>query len=138
MAWLHSAPKKHDKDSNPKPRFHSLPVGHQARALPEINDYMSLCFELSGYCLNGSMGAIPLTWSEVDSFCNRSGYSLQGWETEQLIQMSRDYCYMLSKGAKIGCPPPYQEGISDEDALQQMRDRVAKQWESFGDNLKAK
>lgn len=138
MAWLHAAPKRNDKDENPKSRVNTLADGHPAKHLPEIDGYISLCFELSGFCLNGSMGAIPLTWSEVNSFCNGSGYPLNGWESEQIIKMSRAYCYMLSKGKKLGCPPPYQEGIDEEDALQEMRDRVARQWESFETKLKVK
>ena len=138
MAWLHSAPKKHEKDDNPKTRLSLLPEDHPAKHLPEANGYLTLCFELSGFCLSGSMGAIPLTWSEVNSFIDSSGYPLNGWEAEQLIKMSRTYCYMLSKAKKVGCPPPYQEGIEEEQALQEMRDRVAKQWESFESNLKAK
>lgn len=138
MAWLHAAPKKHNKDEDPQPRLNTLPDGHQSKCLPEIYDYIATCFELSGYCLSGSLGATPLTWTEIDAFCNRSGYKLRGWDVEQLIKMSRTYCSMLTKASKIGFPAPYQQGISSEEALQEMRDRVARQWEAFESNYQNK
>lgn len=82
------------------------------------------------------MGATPLTWCELNSFINTSGYPLNGWEAEQIIKMSRDYCYMLSKAKELGYPAPYSEGFDDEDSKQAMRDRVAAQWDSFSKNVK--
>ena len=84
------------------------------------------------------MGAIPLTWSEVHSFIKSSGYPLNGFEAEQIIKMSRDYCCMLSKAKKLGYPAPYSEGFDDEDKRQAMRDRVSAQWDSFSTNVKVK
>lgn len=138
MAWLHSAPKKNNKDESPKSRLSTLPKEHASRRLPEADSYLTKCFELSGFCLSGSMGAVPLTWSEVGSFSMLSGYQLNGWQSEQIIKMSRDYCYMLSKAKLLGYPSPYQEGYHDEDEKQKMRDRVAKQWDSFSDKVKVK
>jgi hypothetical protein len=137
LAWLHASPKKHDKEKNPKPRFKTLPDDHQSRQLPEIDEYLALCFELSGFSMSGSMGAVPLTWSELDSFICRSGYKLSGFESEMMIRMSRAYCVMLSKASENGCPAPYQDiDIEDEDELEKMRERVSKQWGSFSNELK--
>jgi len=138
LAWLHSTPKRNNKDENPKSRLSTLDKDNPSRRLPEVDSYLSMCFELSGFCLSGSMGAIPLTWSEVSSFAHISGYPLNGWQSEHLVKMSRDYCYMLSKAKKLGYPSPYQEGLIDEDEKQKMRDRVAAQWDSFSDNVKVK
>jgi hypothetical protein len=139
LAWLHSAPKRNNKDENPKSRLNTLPKEHPSRKLPEVDSYLSKCFELSGFCLSGSMGAIPLTWSEVDSFSALSGYPLNGWQSEHLVKMSRDYCYMLSKAKTLSYPSPYSEfSETDEDEKQKMRDRVAKQWDSFSENVKVK
>lgn len=138
MAWLHGAPKQYAKQENPKSRLSNLTDDHPAKCLPEINGFLSLCFQLSGFCLNGSMGSIPFTWSEIKSFSDQSGYKLSGWESEQIILMSRSYCYMATKAKELGCPPPYQEGVSDEEEVQKMRDRVSKQWDSFGSGLKKK
>jgi len=138
LAWLHSAPKRHDKDDNPPSRLRSLTDDSPAKALPDADDYITMCFDLSGMCLSGAMGAVPLTWQEVGAFIRHSGYSLDGWEAEQVIKMSMSYCSMLSKANKLGCPPPYQKGITSEDAKQAMRDRVSAQWDAFEKKLEVK
>ena len=85
------------------------------------------------------MGAIPFNWQEVQAFVNNSDYHLNGWECEQIINMSRLYCSMLTKGREVSCPAPYSEDIrNDADKMQAMRDRVAAQWDSFGQGLKSK
>lgn len=131
MAWLHSAPKLHEKDANPKSRVNTLPDDSHSRRLPEANSYLTLCFELSGFCLSGSMSAVPLTWCEIDAFVRRSGYHLNGWESEQIIKMSNSYCNMLSKAKSIDCPAPYIEGYDSDEAIEQMRKRVNEQWNDF-------
>jgi len=82
--------------------------------------------------MSGSMGRAPLTWSEVKSFSDQSGYMLSGWESEQLINMSREYCYMAHDADEIDCPAPYRSDIKDDnDALQRMRENVDKQLDQF-------
>jgi len=138
LAWLHAAPKQYTKQENPKSRIDTLTKDHPAKCLPEINGYLSICFQLSGVCLTGSMGVIPLTWLEIKAFSQQSGYHLSGWESEQIFKMSSSYCQMACKAKELGCPPPYSEGFDDEDQLQKMRERVNNQWDSFSSNLKVK
>ena len=77
------------------------------------------------------MGTIPISWVELKSFSDQSGYKLNGWESEQVIQMSRDYCSMSSKASEPNCPPPYKEGLTTDEARQLMRERVNKQFDKF-------
>ncbi|MCP4060779.1 MAG: hypothetical protein GY738_26550 [Pseudoalteromonas sp.] len=75
------------------------------------------------------MGVTALSFSDVESFCNTSSYSLTGWEVEQLIFMSRTYCRMLhDAGNDIAVQAPYNLAASDEHALQKNRDKVAAQF----------
>lgn len=113
----------------------SLEEDNPAKSLPEINEYLSLCFQLSGMYGGNGMGCVPLSWAEIKAFSEQAAYPLTGWESEQLILMSRSYCSMAHKGTELGCPAPYQEGISDEEVEQSMRDKVTKQWEAFGSKL---
>lgn len=88
---------------------------------------------------SSGMGATPLTWVELDAFISRSGYHLTGFEAEQIMRMSRDYCSFSHRAKELGCPPPYSEAITDdEDALEKMRAKVARQWEDFGAKLNTK
>ena len=138
MAWLHAAPKRNDKDDKPPSRFKTLKDGDPLKDLPEINEYYAICFQLSGMFLTGAMGIIPLTWAELDSFVSRSAYPLSGFEAENIITMSREYCNFSHKAKELGCAPPYNNNslYNDEDSLDAMRDKVARQWESFESKLK--
>lgn len=140
MAWLHAAPKrqKNNNDENPKPRIETLADDSPAKCLPDCDEFIAMCFQMSGMVMSGGMGQATLTWAEVEAFSGQSGYTLSGWESEQIILMSRSYCSMSIKAKELSCLPPYQEGISDEEALQAARDRVASQWDSFSSNLKPK
>lgn len=70
------------------------------------------------------MGMTALSWSEMDAFCNRSGYPLSGWESEQIILMSRAYCRMSHDAREVGCPAPYNLAAEDEDAQEVNRSIV--------------
>ena len=77
------------------------------------------------------MGIHRLTWSEVEAFSTGSGYPMLCWEKETVLAMSSDYCSSYYSGSEQGAAPPYFSGTNDEDALQAMRDKVARQWDSF-------
>ena len=124
MAWLHAAPKQFKNDNDPKPRVNILSEDDPTRQLPHADSYLIKCFDLMGQCSTNGMGATALTWSDVESFSNRSGYDLNGWESEQIIMMSRKYCSMYQQSKELGYPPPYSAAASDKDARQKARDIV--------------
>lgn len=77
-----------------------------------------------GICSSNGMGATSLNWSDVESFCNQSAYILTGWQSEQVVLMSRAYCGMLHEARKITCPAPYNLASEDEDAKEVNRSIV--------------
>jgi hypothetical protein len=131
LAWLHSAPQINKSDKAHKSRISKLEDDHPAKQLPESDLYLTLCFGLLGYCLSNGMGTSPISWVELKAFSDQSGYHLNGWQSEQIIQMSRDYCSMSVKASEQSCPAPYREGVTDEESKQLMRDRVNKEFDKF-------
>lgn len=132
MAWLNAAPKKNDKDEDPLTRYQVLKEDDPQRDLPPIDEYIANCFNLAGVCLSGGMSLTPLTWVELDAFCKCSAYSLTGWESEQIILMSRDYIGMRDKAKEVNCPCPLIDGIQDEnDKSEAIRDKVIRQFDAF-------
>lgn len=121
MAWLQAAPKRHKNDSDPTSRVESLSDDNPAKTLPEADRYLVKCFHLSGVCLSNGMGTTALTWAEIDSFVNRSGYPINGWESEQIILMSRAYVNYSHKAKEINCPSPFNLAASDDDAMEANR-----------------
>lgn len=138
MSWLHAAQKGHDKDENTQSRYDSLDDDDPLKSLPDINVYIKSCFHLTGICSSNDMGIIPISWVELNSFINCSAYPLTGWESEQIIMMSRDYCSMHVKAQKIRCAAPYLENMDEEERLQANRDRVARQWDALSDTFAKK
>lgn len=123
MAWLHAAPKTKDKKT-PESRFNTLDEDDPARELPEADPFLEMCFNLVGPCLDGSMSLSPVTWRELQSFIGISGYRLDGWESQQIILMSRAYVNMSHKASEMGCPAPYNLAAFDEDAKEINRSKV--------------
>lgn len=74
-------------------------------------------FQSLGMCLSGGMGANPLTWSEIDSFCRRSTFDLEDWQCETVINMSRNYLAWRNKGKDLFCPSPWdnRESLKNEE-----------------------
>ncbi|MCP4055739.1 MAG: hypothetical protein GY738_00105 [Pseudoalteromonas sp.] len=129
MAWLHSAPKEYAKEESPRSRIEKLEEDDPVRELPPANEYLTECFIALGICSSNGMGAVALTFSDVQAFSNQSSYYLDGWESEQVVNMSRTYCRMLhDAGNDIAIQAPYNLAASDEHALQKNRDKVAQQF----------
>jgi hypothetical protein len=81
-----------------------------------------------GVCSSGGMSIAALTWSDVKSFCDQSAYRLSGWQSEQVVLMSRDYCSMAHQAKKLDCLSPYNEAANSEEAMQTTRNLVAEQF----------
>lgn len=131
---MHSVPKQNSKDGNELSRHEMLSEDDPAKALPEIDVFMANIFESIGLFLNGGMGMIPITWSEMDSFLKCSKYELTGWEAEHIIKMSRAYCSMVNQGKEIGCPSPYNLAANDKSALERNRVIVADKFKQMKRN----
>ena len=95
---------------------------------------MIAVFESTGCFVNTGMGVMPISWLEMDAFLNRSGYVLSGWESEQIIKMSKLYCSMLIEGKELSCPAPYNLAATDETALEKNRAIVAEKFKRMKEN----
>ena len=125
LAWLHSAPKTHEKETKPAARIKSLSKDDQAMHFPETDEHITKCFNLMGICTNGGMGILAITWSDIWYFCEKSAYQLNGWESEQIVIMSNAYVSMYNKAtSNINCKPPYRQSETKEEELQRDRDII--------------
>lgn len=94
----------------------SMPEGDYRLNMPPVNggEYLVSSWHKCGMCLQGMSGAIPLTWQELDAYCSRSGANLDGWESEQIIAMSRAYVNMSRKADELNCHAPYVHELTEE------------------------
>ena len=64
------------------------------------------------------MGTYPVTWQELESYSRLSCSNLTAWESEQIINMSSQYCSFLNIGKKPS-EPPYQREFDSNDIAAQ-------------------
>lgn len=58
------------------------------------------------------MGAAPLSWREIDAWCNRTGVDLDPWEARLLRKLSAEYLAESRRAEDETCPPPWYNGPS--------------------------
>jgi hypothetical protein len=73
-----------------------LTAPHIAAHLFEVGPYMA-----------GGMGPTPLTFGEIDAWCNRTGIDLQPWECRFLRSLSSDYISELHRAEKWDAKSPW-------------------------------
>lgn len=103
-------------------RFKTYPKGHMYLDLPDADSYLINCLNMLDVCKSGE-SLTPLNWTDIKNFCEQSGFDLNGWQSEQVINMSRAFCFFYHKAKDTNCPPPY----FNKSGLIKNREIVAKQ-----------
>lgn len=68
-------------------------------------------------------GIGPITWGEIDAWCNRTRIDLDPWESRLIHRLSTIYVAEGPKAEVETCPPPWRgkvtaaERQADEDEL---------------------
>lgn len=83
--------------------------------MPDCDTVVKNAFLSCGCALNGGMGLIPLTWSELDAYVRRSKVDLSAWESDHVIMMSREYCAFIQKAKSETCVQPYWPDMSKKE-----------------------
>ena len=93
-----------------------MPEGDYRREMPPVKggEYLVSHWQKCGICQSGMSGAIPVTWQELDAYCRLSGSDVDGWEAEQIINMSKAYVAMSRKADDISCSSPYSPELTEE------------------------
>jgi hypothetical protein len=134
LAWLHATPEHKDKNKPRKARIDEYTKGHGYNNFPKCDaDYLLDHLMKAGICSSGMNGAVPLNWTELDSYVRRSGANLDDWDCETMIELSRAYASGLSAAKDPHMPPPYVTQDPDELELHEQwvidkdneRDRIA-------------
>jgi hypothetical protein len=106
---LHAIPKsKNHKDKTVhKARLSVYGVENETCALPDADSVLVNDFHNLGYKIGNGDNLMPLTWLEIASYSSLRHSSLSMWESEQLVNMSREYCNWLIKARDINCQSPW-------------------------------
>lgn len=119
---------------NKKSRYSLLSECDYRRELPKVEgcDDILVAFRDSGMAMSGGMGAVPLTWGEINAMIDGGAYRLGSWGKRQIKEMSNNYCSMLHMGTE-NIPSPISRDPTEEEkralGLAQLRamERMEKQ-----------
>ena len=126
IGWLHSRPKRHEKETSPPARIDGLRKDDPLRDLPECDEVVLSAFIAVGRSSFTGEAHVPITWSEVESYSRMSGAMLTPWEANQVINMSRIYCSTKAEATNDPMmPPPYMD--DSEEYLERTRKSVSDQ-----------
>ena len=94
-----------------------IPVLMPPNPAPEL---ISRLVEI-GLTEQGGMGAVPLKWSELDAWCNRTGVDLPPWEARLYRHLSVEYLRELHKAESEDCSPPWDAPITERQREVELR-----------------
>lgn len=86
-----------------------------------------------GECKQGGMSIAPIDWSDLSAFREFSG--INKLEAKCIIDMSKEYVSAINRYEDPKSPAPYCK--SKALAKQQNRDKVASQFKSLKQSIKA-
>lgn len=83
--------------------------------LPDIEEASYLVGLLSelGFVSSNGMGAVPMSWLEIDAWLRVTQLELSIWERLTMKEMSEVYAAELSKATVKNYPAPYIEHVED-------------------------
>ncbi|WP_404711483.1 hypothetical protein [Sphingomonas sp. MMS24-J13] len=58
------------------------------------------------------MGVAPLSWSEINAWCDRTGIEIAPWEARLIRRLSVEYIAFGRKAEAENCPPPWKAEVS--------------------------
>lgn len=100
--------KKAHKDEKPLSRSGKMKSDGIEPEMPEADAiYLVGYLWEVGPVLSGGMSAIPVSFSELESWQRQTGICLQPWEVRLLRRLSFDYLSESHKAEEADCPPPW-------------------------------
>lgn len=126
MAWLNAVPKRKRVSGGggaEESRAERMSDGGKVRLpLPPVSGAEYLLDHLYevGPTMGTGMGAVPLTFAELESWQGQVGIELQPWEVRMLRRLSRDYAVEQSRATSADRQPPWKPEPMNDAARQRM------------------
>lgn len=83
----------------------------------ECGGYLLHYLQDVGPVMNGAMGAVPLSFSEIGSWADLTGTELQPWEAQMLRRLSLVYLAQSQRSTAHDCPSPWVAPVLDREAI---------------------
>lgn len=115
LAWLHAVPEGSKKsrlvafkDTDGESTFLQFPELEGA-------DYIVALLQEAGLMSSNGMGAVPLSWQEIDAWLRTTETRLTVWEKLMIKEMSEVYVSDLNKSTSKFAVAPYAPAIEPEE-----------------------
>jgi hypothetical protein len=112
-AWLSAVPNEQEKSRLQQQRDAGNEVQYPVVTANYLLEYL---FEI-GPAVPGAMGAVGLSFSEIESWQRQVGINLAPWEVRAIHAGSDAYANQLSISRDPTCPPPLQVIERDPEKL---------------------
>jgi hypothetical protein len=121
MAWLNATPKPDERSKAARPEFERPKISRieqmkkdRIPVLMPPNPAPALVGRLMEIGLSeaAGTGAAPLSWREIDAWCNRTGVDLPPWEARLIRQLSVEYLAESRRAESVNCPPPWRGEVT--------------------------
>lgn len=108
LAWLHAVPEG-EKKSRLK-SYKELSEDHPLLKLPPIADaeYLVALLNEAGLFESSGMGAMPLSWKELNSWLYCTSLQLSTWEILTIKSMSEAYVSEYNQASEKDRTAPYE------------------------------
>ena len=73
-----------------------------------------------GLTEQGGMGPAPLSWREIDAWCNRTGINLPPWEARLYRHLSVEYLKELHRAESETCIPPWKAPVTERQRKEEL------------------
>jgi len=97
--------------------------------MPDVDPFLLHTFREIGMADSKGMQLTPLSFIELDAYCNRMKVDLTPWESINIIDMSRDYVGWLNKGTNPQCTSPWKD--RSDEAMQANDNAIAEKMKSL-------
>ena len=96
-------------------------LGSPFLKMPDSDEFLIEAWIGVGISSNNGMGMTPISWCEIESFSRQSKTDLTGWESKQLMLMSKTYCSFITTAENPNCPSPCEISLSEDDVKAQQK-----------------
>jgi hypothetical protein len=123
MAWLQATPKPDPRSRRGKlaeqstaPRLSRIAALKAKKVVPPMppNPAPHITDRLieMGLTQAAGMGAVPLSWGEINAWCDRTAVDLEPWEARLIRRLSAAYLAESHKADDENCPPPWAAPVT--------------------------
>jgi len=126
MAWLHATPKPDERTKRaqmgaaatitPISRAEQMKRdGIPVQMPPNPAPHLVAWLVEMGMNEAAGMGMVPLSWCEINAWCDRTRIDLAPWEARLIRKLSTEYLAESRRAESENCPPPWKAEVTQRE-----------------------